>query len=268
MEALKAFFSQGWVVALVGILAGLLIALYFYRASRIGPRPSYQLKALKLIAKDERALPEEVEILFKGMSVPRLTKTHVIFWNSGKAMLDGKQIVDADPLRLEFSKDAQVLRARIAKATRETNEFEVKINDKSPNEVICHFDYLDVGDGAVIELLHTDEERYPKIQGTMRGVPKGILNWGRIPPSRGRSYRRMRIPPLTVMMFFMIFMGLAIIVVGFLALHFTKPSASAEPSSVWVPVILGLVYISFPLFVLWITRRRFPKSLTIEDIEQ
>jgi hypothetical protein len=259
MDALKAFFSQAWVGILVGILAGFLITFFFYRASRIGSRPSYQLRALRLIAKDERALPEEVEILFKGMSVPRLTKTHVIFWNSGRAMLDGKQIVDADPLRLEFSKDAQVLRARIAKATRETNEFEVKINDKSPNEVVCHFDYLDVGDGAVIELLHTDEERYPKVQGTIRGVPKGTLNWGRFRTSRG---------PRRIMLYTMLIMGVALIVGGFLAQHFVKPSASAEPFPDWGWVIIGLVYILFPLFTLWTNRRRFPKSLTIEDIEQ
>jgi len=258
MEALKAFFSQSWVGILVGILAGLLIAFFSDKASRIGPRPSYQLKALRLIAKDERALPEEVEILFNGMSVPRLTKTHVIFWNSGRAMLRGEEIVVDDPLRLEFSKEARVLTARIAKTTRETNKFEVKIDDKSPNEVVCHFDYLNVGDGALIELLHTDEERYPKVQGTIRGVPKGILNWGHI-----RTSRR----PRRMMLFTMLIMGVSIIVVGFLTPHFPKPSAPAE-LPVWVFVILGLVYISFPLFTLWTNRRRFPKSLTIEDIEQ
>jgi len=258
MEALRAFFSQNWV-GVLGILAGLLIALYFYRASRIGPRPSYQLKALRLIAKDERTLPEEVEILFKGMSVPRLTKTHVVFWNSGKAMLDGKQIVDADPLRLEFSKDAQVLRTRIVKATRKTNEFEVKINEKSPNEVVCSFDHLNVGDGAVIELLHTDEERYPRVQGSIRGVPKGVLNWGPFRTSRKRH---------TVMSFVMVVMGVAVIVLGFFAPHFSKPSTPAEPLPVWAYVILGLAYISLPLSRLWTSRRRFPKSLTIEDIEQ
>jgi hypothetical protein len=259
MEALKAFFSQGWGVALVGILAGLLISLYFYRASRIGPRPSYQLKALRLIAKDEGALPEEVEILFKGMSVPRLTKTHVIFWNSGKAMIDGKEIVVDDPLRLEFSKEAQVLRARIAKPTNKTNKFEIKINDKSPNEVFCSFDYLNVGDGAVIELLHTGEERYPRVQGTIRGVPKGILNWGRFRTS-GKGLR--------IMMFAMLIIGVAIILAGFFVPDFRKSSTSPQPLPMWATVIVGLPYIAFPLFTLWTNRRRFPKSLAIEDIEQ
>jgi hypothetical protein len=267
METLRAFFSQSWVGALLGILAGFLIAFFFYRASRVGARPSYQFKALRLIAKDERALPEEMEILFKGVSVPRLTKTHVIFWNSGKAMLDGKQIIDADPLRLEFSKDAQVLRARIAKATRDTNEFEIKINDKSPNEVVCQFDYLDVGDGAVIELLHTDEERYPKVQGTIRGVPKGILNWGYISTSP-LGYLGIRYPRRMFSVFALIF-GVTLTAIGFLAPLIFKPSAPHEPSTWWrwLLVGFGLIYISMSLSMLWTIRRRFPKSLMIEDIE-
>lgn len=267
MEALKTFFSQAWVGVLVGVLAGFLIAFLFYRASRIGPRPSYQLKALRLIAKDERALPEEVEILFKGMSVPRLTKTHVIFWNSGKAMLDGKEIVVDDPLRLEFSKEAQVLRARIAKATNKTNKFEVKINDKSPNEVVCNFDYLNAEDGAVIELLHTDEERYPIVQGTIRGVPKGILNCGHIHPSRIPYYGGVRIPR-RVLAFFGLFLGVALTAVGFLSPLISKPSESREPSIEWILVGVGLLYFITSLLLLWSIRQRFPKSLMLEDIEQ
>ncbi|MCZ7385872.1 MAG: hypothetical protein O8C63_14165 [Candidatus Methanoperedens sp.] len=180
MEFLTDFFNQGWVGSVIGI-TGLVIAFILYRASRIGPRPVYQLRALRLIGKEEQALPEEVEILFRGRSVPRLTKTHIILWNSGKAMLDGKNIVPDDPLRFEFRKGAQVLRSNVLKVTRESNKFTAMINSDSPNNVICNFDYLDAGDGAVIELLHTNEGRYPKIRGTIRGVPKGILNWGDIP---------------------------------------------------------------------------------------
>jgi len=266
MEALRAFFSQAWVGILVGVLAGFLIAFLFYRASRIGPRPSYQLKALRLIAKDERALPEEVEILFKGMSVPRLTKTHVIFWNSGKALLDGKQIVESDPLRLEFDKDARVLRARIAKATRDTNKFEVKINDRSPNEVACNFDYLDVGDGAVIELLHTAEKRYPEVRGTIRGVPKGTLNLGNIASSVQGSLNLFAIR--RAMLFTMIGFGVLITALGFLNPFIPKRSPPPEPSTEWVFVGFGLFTIVCGLFLLWASRKRFPKSLKIEDIEQ
>ena len=56
-----------------------------------------------------------------------------------------------------------------------------KISPDSRNQVICTFDYLDIGDGGVLEVLHTDEKRYPRVLGTIRGVPKGVLNWGIVP---------------------------------------------------------------------------------------
>ena len=36
----------------------------------------------------------------------------------------------------------------------------------------------------------------------------------------------------------------------------------------WELVILGLFYLIFPLAQLWIYRRRYPKSLSIEDVEE
>jgi len=92
MEVLKMFFSQGWVGSLIGII-GLIIGVFLYKASRIGARPVYQLRAFGLIGKEKQVLPEQVEILFGGRSIPRLTMTHLILWNSGKATLYGKDIV-------------------------------------------------------------------------------------------------------------------------------------------------------------------------------
>jgi hypothetical protein len=265
MEFLKALFSQGWISPLIGII-GLIIAFLLYRASRIGPRPAYQLRALRLIGKEEPALPEEVEILFRGRSVPRLTMTHIILWNSGKATLEGKNIIVDDPLRLEFNERAEVLRVRVLRVTRKSNKFTAKVNSGSSNEVICDFDYLDAGDGAVIELLHTAEERYPKVQGTIRGVPKGLLNWGRFLPSRSRA---LPFPFKTrrIILFITLFFGVLMVAVGFLY-PITEPSVSGKPFSRWFFVIFGLIYASLPLLMLWITRRRFPKSLVIEDIEE
>lgn len=266
MEFLKALFSQGWIASLIGII-GVIIAFLLYRASRIGPRPAYQLRSLRLIGKEEPALPEEVEILFRGRSVPRLTRTHNILWNSGNATLDGKNIIVEDPLRLEFNERAEVLRVRVLRVTRESNKFTAKVNSGSPNEVIYGFDYLDAGDGAVIELLHTAEERYPKVQGTIRSVPKGLLNLGHVLPSRSQALpfpfkiRRM-------VLFITLFFGVLMVAVGFLYPMITEPFVSGMPFSRGVFVIFGLIYVSLPLLMLWSTRRRFPKSLVIEDIEE
>jgi len=249
MELIE-FLSQGWVGSLIGII-GIVIGYILYRASLIGPRPVFQYRSLNLIEKEKQALPSDVEIFFRGKKVSRLTKTYIIFWNSGKSTLYGKDIVDDDPLRFSFGKDAEILRARIPKITKKMNKFEARINPKSPNEVIINFDYLDPNDGAVIEILHTSIQRTPECKGTIRGVPKGILNWGRLPYDV-LSYKRymLRKTFLKVASFF----GISIIFVGLL-------------NREWKLVILGSFYLIFPA-QLWIYRRRYPKSLSIEDVEE
>jgi hypothetical protein len=56
------------------------------------------------------------------------------------------------------------------------------------NRIVLSFDYLNPGDGAVFELLHTDKKPYPVVVGTIRGVPNGVRDWGRIVPSNRREY--------------------------------------------------------------------------------
>jgi len=262
--------SPGWVGSLIGLigLTGLIITFFLYRASRIGPRPVYQYQGFRLIGREKQALPEEVSILYKDKKVARLTKTHIILWNSGKATVNGESIMAGDPLRLEFSKDSEVLSARVLRFTRQSNKFTVDINPDSPNEVICNFDYLDAGDGAVVELLHTDEKRYPKVQGTIRGVPKGIMNWGRILPT-GKPFG------FPVPLFLSI---RAILVIGLISGIFAIAYAWMRPtipeflrSEVawpdWIFVVLGLVIIVMYSSLLWVSRRRFPRSLRTEDTE-
>lgn len=269
MEFLEAFSIQSWAGSLIAII-GLIISLLIYRASRIGPRPVYQFRALRLIGKEERALPEEVEIRFKNRTVPQLTKTHVILWNSGNATLYGREITEGDPIRLEFSEGDEILRVRVIKLTRKLNKLTSEIDSNSPNKVICSFDYLEAGDGAVIELLHTAEERYPRVLGTIRGVPKGLLNWGSISPDRSRirsslfRYRKL---------FYVVMLLTGVFMVGYGFFYY--PIVPKEPlvptislTTKWFLVIFGMVYIAWPLFMLWNYRRRFPKSLAVEDVEE
>ena len=119
-----------------------------------------------------------MEILYHGKHVDRLTRTHVIFWNSGKRIIHGSDIVADDAVRCELSSGALALEVRVIKHTRDANKFTAMIDDNSQNRVLLNFDYLDPKDGAVVELLHTDSVRDPAVKGTIRGVPKGMRDWG------------------------------------------------------------------------------------------
>ena len=69
--------NQGWIGSILGFL-GIIVGLLLYRSSKIGARPTCQMKSLRLIGGDEQALPSEIEIRFKDKNIPRITNTKII----------------------------------------------------------------------------------------------------------------------------------------------------------------------------------------------
>lgn len=244
------------------------MALIIYRASIVGARPVYQRRSLRLIGEDEKALPELVEIRFRGQTVDRLTKNYIVFWNSGRALLRGSDIVREDPLRCEFSEGSRILDARVVKTSRLANKFLIELPPEIPHRMTIAFDYLDPGDGAVVEILHTDSERYPKITGTIKGVPKGCLDWGRIRPANSglpTPFNRPR----------RILFGAAIIGLAFFFSGVLMPESvlkSQEPASALFVrralVVAGALYATVPVVMLWLTRRRFPRNLSVQELDE
>lgn len=257
---------------MIGAFVTFIVSYIFYKKSLIRSSLSYQTRSLEIIEKSKQILPKEITITFGDKIVQRLTKTEVILWNSGRTTLRGIDIVAEDLLRLEFSKDAQILQTRIIKLNRDTNKFTSIIRINSSNIVDFNFDYLEPGDGVVVELLHTDKELYPKIQGSIRGLRKGAKYCGYIPSysiSRTISkYKLLR----RLSNFVYILNGVMFIIIGLYVLIPTPTKAVKslllwpQGSQGWFLIIMGSVLIVFILLDLWFSRRRFPKSLTMRDI--
>jgi hypothetical protein len=174
------FLNQGWfgsVVGLLGLIVG-VVGLVLYLKSKIGARPMCLLKTLRLLGRSEQRLPPQVQVLFEEANVPRLNLTHVYLWNGGQETIHGSQIVQDDPLRCVFEESddgGQILKADVANVTRLVNKFVVQVASDQRNEAVLSFDFLDPGDGVRIELLHTSTARYPKVLGTLRGIPRGVI---------------------------------------------------------------------------------------------
>ncbi len=123
MVSLEEFQGQNWF-GVVGIAVAIVVpVVVYYKSSHAGPRLVYQLGSSRLISKDKRALPEQVEIRYRGRIVPRLTKTYLALWNAGRDTVKGTEIVEDDQLRLVFGNDAEVLRISLSGVTREQNRF-------------------------------------------------------------------------------------------------------------------------------------------------
>ncbi len=269
IDSVTNFLSEAWLGTTIAVL-GIIVSLVIYRASQIGARFVYQRRSIRLIGFDHANFPQDVEVLYRGTRVARLTKSRVIYWNSGKQIVLGLIIVADDPVRCELSSDDLVLEVLVVKHTRDANKFTATIANGRRNCVILSFDYLDPGDGAVVEILHTASDRHPAIKGTIRGVPKGMLDraspfdWDDKTWTLGRLLVATRRSTILIAM---VGLGVLAIIAGFIApdelleVIFHPSTAPTHFRSRATLITVGTVYLLPGVILYWMFRRRFPKSL-------
>jgi hypothetical protein len=212
INAIKDFLNQNWLgtaIGLIGIIIGVVVA-YAYKAR---PRLAARKNTLELVGANA-VLPDEIEFLFRGNKVPKVTMSRVAIWNIGNTTVHGGQIVASDPLRIITSAESTILDATIRQRTRSVNDFSCVLRQGTTNEIECRFDYLDPGDGALIQVIHTGDDEL-KILGTMREVPKGILLLGNKP--KPKPQKEAPLTPLMAKLLATIFLiiGLAALALSF-----------------------------------------------------
>ena len=156
----------------VGIVIGVLSTIAVGYAFKNRPGMAAKTNSLELVGPNA-VLPTEISFLFRGVEVPKVTLTKVAIWNSGNTTLSAADIVGADPLRIVLSAGSRVLEAALLVRTRDVNALTLNTRRHIDNELECRFDYLDPGDGAVIQLIHTGTTNV-HVVGTLRGVRTGV----------------------------------------------------------------------------------------------
>ncbi|MXZ10258.1 MAG: hypothetical protein F4Y79_12540 [Gemmatimonadetes bacterium] len=274
-EEIFNFFNQGWVGSLIGIV-GLIIGWFLYKKNRRIAKPSFQKSSLRLLGGNEDNLPREVTILFKGEEVDRLTKTTLILWNNGTEVLDGEKIVGKDPIKISFNEGDSILSYKILQKTKEVNDFSVSRDEDNSHQLLIEFSYLDPSDGISLELLHDSKKRYPKVQGSIMGLPKGFEDLGIVYTDNITPFNR---TPLAIVLrnrkmvyWIAIGLGLGMVVIGLLPQEFRgffsiDSSEEMRPRASLVMICLGLLYTAMPVLLLWVRRKKYPRSLEITEIE-
>jgi hypothetical protein len=272
MQAIFQALDHGWVGALLAVV-GIGVPFYIYHLSNMGPCLVYQARALRLIGQNE-LLPPQVQILFESRVVDRLTKTYLVIWNAGKSLIRGSDIVASDELRCEFPDDGEILEVHILKSTKAINNFTIEANHDRPNIARIGFDYLDPGDGAVVQLLHTATVRFPKMTGAIMGMPHGIEDRGiigrlRAPPFPFNIVARVIKNKAQATLIFNISLLLIAMAAFFLAIFpgiLADKSRSSNVATRVTWLVLGVMYIGLFAFVMWVRRRRFPKALDLSEL--
>lgn len=272
MDQIFTFFNQGWVgsvIGLVGIPIGYLIA----RHVRHKGNPCYQQSAHVLLGGGEDDLPSEVVIKYDGDDVKKLTRTSIIFWNHGTEMLNGEDIVQSDPLRLEFSDGVKILSAKIIKKTKVSNDFKLINKEGKENVLYLSYAYLDSKDGVSIEMLHDSPEKYPSFNGVIKGLPKGVFNFGTY--SSLEYSKAVRFAEKKLSFFSRYFIYMLLFFSGFFTVGFgvfieffpekvKAINSSAENGGGYFYMVFGCIYLAIPIVILWNKRIKYPKVLKLD----
>ena len=261
MQEFIHFLNQGWVGTIVGTV-GLVLALFLYWRSRISGIVTVQSSDVPMIGGGDAVFPAEVEVRYQGTPVPKLISSTVWIWNTGKKTVRGADIVVHDPLQLRFS--GEVLNVRIRKVSREAILFAADTSEERGETVQCKFEFLDPGDGGVLEVLHTGSAEAPKCTGTIIGLPQGPQYRGRAWGSSASSRRERRITRFACIMTFLV--GLGMVTDGILGQPYSEEALReaipflAEPRELpsWLSTLFGLLLSSLSAVFVWALRRSRP----------
>ena len=97
---------------------------------------------------------KKLDVFYNGNSIADLTSSKFYIWNSGNQVLQRDDIVTARPIAIRSEK-AKMLDAQILRMSDPTSAFQ--INAVSEQEINVDFEYMESGDGVLIQILHTGD---------------------------------------------------------------------------------------------------------------
>jgi hypothetical protein len=162
--------STDTILAIAGLTVsaiGIPAAYFFARRSRQRPRIESAVD-FDLLLDPARRINVGGVITYAGRRVTRLSRSIVAIWNERGDTVRRADIVDDDPLRIALAPDDQILQARLLFVSRPQCEIDLLL-DATQSSVGIQFDFLDEGDGALLELIHEGTDA-PDIVGTIRGA--------------------------------------------------------------------------------------------------
>lgn len=171
--------SQAWFGTFIGLVLGVVgiaVGIWLYFLGKQRPVLRYLVSHSILLSVREGDYANDLEIKFRGVPVPRLVASTIAIWNDGNTTLTGSQIVPTDPLRAIIQDDAKILDATIVAKSRPALE-QTLHDPRGSNEVAVSFDFLEPGDGFLLQILHSGEYGRAGLTGTLIGLGGGPRRW-------------------------------------------------------------------------------------------
>ena len=158
-----------FIVAFISII----LVVILHKRSQRTKKPTFLIRSSNLVS-DFSSKLAKLQILYSSKEIENLTVSKIAFWNDGAQTIDSRDVAEADPLRIGLKEECGILDVSVIYTKSEANRFDV-LPFEEGHSVKITFDYLDKGEGGVIQLIHTGKGSSDiKISGIVKGVGKPI----------------------------------------------------------------------------------------------
>lgn len=129
---------------------GTIFAIFSWIRYRKFKRVAYLLRTSKIIEK-KNEIPQ-LRVIYGNEIVENLSLSRIAVFNDGNDVIDSSDMSRNDPLRIVIPKNFRILDARLFYVRSEANSFSLQIS-REENAVRINFDYMNRGDGCVVEIF-------------------------------------------------------------------------------------------------------------------
>jgi len=176
LQELQQVFSNPLWTLLIGVAATIVVAVIIYSKSKRIRKPTFLIRSNNLVAGFGKKL-DKLQLLYDETNIENLTVSKIAFWNEGAETLEQANVVEAEPLRIEAVGSCDILDAYVIQKNNEANKFSVEL--VSSKRVKILFDFLEKGEGGVIQLIHTGKESLDiELKGLVKGAGKPRSSYG------------------------------------------------------------------------------------------
>jgi hypothetical protein len=160
------------IIATIGLAISVLgIPITFILARRTRQRPElrYALDFDRILSPDSNLFDRGLYMTLGANRIDSISRTRIALWNHRGDTIRNGDILDTDPLRVQLKDGDEALQARVLGTSRKQLEVHATIDSAKPSSVQIDFNFLDVGDGALIEIIHRGPSE-PTVLGTLQGA--------------------------------------------------------------------------------------------------
>lgn len=262
-------FIEAQIYNLLGIFIGMFgicLAIVFYIKSIKIKEPYWAVRNSIIIEGFSNNI-NGLDIKYNNNIVEYLSIARIAFWNNGKETLDARDVATANPIKLVVSKGNNILDIKPIVANNPSSMFNVAIDPSSQSASIS-FDYLDQGQGAVFQIVHTGTtSKDIDIVGDIKGakIHKRIRKRGYDTGNSTKTKHNIRHSTRSKMIIGMLLLLLAITMYIFI----DELVVSGIKKTGAIPMVISMIVnIYMVMSFLWLEfNSRIPPSLSVFEDE-